>query len=145
MKKANFNLEIKGWVVFQKIYGKVWYIPKESSETWKQIYRERQKTLQVSCQISLLECCWCAQSWPTLCNPMDYSLPGSSVHGIFQARILEWVDISFSTMLKYSRAKRGIDTVSSIPGKQMDLHIFSPNLWTRKQWLIIRWNIPLGW
>ena len=31
----------------------------------------------------------------TLCNPMDYSLPGSSVHGIFQARILEWVAISF--------------------------------------------------
>ena len=32
----------------------------------------------------------------TLCNPMDCSLPGSSVHGIFQARILEWVAISFS-------------------------------------------------
>ena len=37
-----------------------------------------------------------AQSCPTLCDPMDYSLPGSSVHGIFQARILEWVAISFS-------------------------------------------------
>ena len=36
-----------------------------------------------------------AQSCPTLCNPMDYSLPGSSVHGIFQTRILEWVAISF--------------------------------------------------
>ena len=32
----------------------------------------------------------------TLCNPMDYSLPGSSVHGILQARILEWVVIPFS-------------------------------------------------
>ena len=31
-----------------------------------------------------------AQSCPTLCNPMDCSLPGSSVHGIFQARVLEW-------------------------------------------------------
>ena len=31
------------------------------------------------------------QSCPTLCHPMDYSLPGSSVHGILQARILEWV------------------------------------------------------
>ena len=37
-----------------------------------------------------------AQSCPTLCNPMDCSLPGSSVHGILQARILEWVAISFS-------------------------------------------------
>ena len=37
-----------------------------------------------------------AQSCPTLCGPMDYSPPGFSVHGIFQARILEWVAISFS-------------------------------------------------
>ena len=36
------------------------------------------------------------QSSLTLCDPMDCSLPGSSVHGIFQARILEWVAISFS-------------------------------------------------
>ena len=36
------------------------------------------------------------QSCLTLCDPMDYSLPGSSVHGILQARILEWVTISFS-------------------------------------------------
>ena len=33
---------------------------------------------------------------PTLCNPVDYNPPGSSVHGILQARILEWVAISFS-------------------------------------------------
>ena len=37
-----------------------------------------------------------AQSWPTLCNPTDCSLPSSSVHGIFQARILKWVAILFS-------------------------------------------------
>ena len=37
-----------------------------------------------------------AQSGPTLCDPMDCSLPGFSVHGIFQARVLEWVAISFS-------------------------------------------------
>ena len=36
------------------------------------------------------------QSCLTLCDPMDYSLPGSSVHGILQARILEWVTITFS-------------------------------------------------
>ena len=38
-----------------------------------------------------------AQSCPTLCNTMDYNLLGSSVHGILQARILEWVAISFLT------------------------------------------------
>ena len=37
-----------------------------------------------------------AQSCPTLCDPMDGSLPRSSVHGIFQARVLEWVTISLS-------------------------------------------------
>ena len=37
-----------------------------------------------------------AQSCPTLCNPVDCSPPGSSVHGILQARILEWVAIPFS-------------------------------------------------
>ena len=37
-----------------------------------------------------------AQSCPTLCNPMNCGLPGSSIHGIFQARVLEWVAISFA-------------------------------------------------
>ena len=37
-----------------------------------------------------------AQLWPTLRDPMDCSLPGSSVHGIFQARVLEWGAIAFS-------------------------------------------------
>ena len=36
------------------------------------------------------------QSCPTLCNPVDCSLPGSSVHGLLQARILEWVAIKIS-------------------------------------------------
>ena len=40
--------------------------------------------------------CVCAQSCPTLCNPMDCSPQDASVHGIFQARILEWVAISSS-------------------------------------------------
>ena len=39
-----------------------------------------------------------AQSCPTCCDPMDCSLSGSSVHGIFQARVLEWVAIAFSIL-----------------------------------------------
>ena len=47
-------------------------------------------------------CAWSvAQSCSTLYGPMDGSPPGSSVHGIFQARILEWVSISFSRDLPY--------------------------------------------
>ena len=48
-------------------------------------------------------CCLVTKSYPTLCHPMDYSLPGFSVHGISQAGILEWVVISFS-ILTISRA-----------------------------------------
>ena len=51
---------------------------------------------------------WCVhakllQSCPTLCDPMDCNLPGSSVHGILQERILERVAISFSSL--YAEAK----------------------------------------
>ena len=47
-----------------------------------------------------------AQSCPTLHDPMDCSLPGSSIHGIFQARVLEWGAIAFSAMECYSAIKR---------------------------------------
>ena len=49
--------------------------------------------------------CLVAESCLTLCNPMDCSLPGSSVHGISQARILEWVAISFSRGSSWSRGQ----------------------------------------
>ena len=39
-----------------------------------------------------------AQSCPTLSDPMDCSLPGSSIHGIFQARVLEWGATAFSAI-----------------------------------------------
>ena len=40
------------------------------------------------------------QSCPTLSDPMDCSLPGSSIHGIFQARVLEWGAIAFSDKVR---------------------------------------------
>ena len=49
-----------------------------------------------------------AQSCPTLCDPMDCSLPGSSIHGIFQARVLEWVSISFSRGSSWPRNWTGV-------------------------------------
>ena len=42
-----------------------------------------------------------AQLCPTLCDPVDCNLLGSSVHGLLQARILEWVAISFSSVHVY--------------------------------------------
>ena len=48
--------------------------------------------------------CVSTQSCPTLCDPMDYSLPGSPVYGIFQARILEWIAIYCSRASSWLRA-----------------------------------------
>ena len=45
--------------------------------------------------LDMICCCLVAKSCPTLCDPMVWSPPGSSLHGVSQARILEWVDISF--------------------------------------------------
>ena len=59
-----------------------------------------------------------AQSCPTLCDPMDCSLPGSSIHGILQARILEWVAISFS---RGSSQPRDQTRVSLIAGRRFNL------------------------
>ena len=42
-----------------------------------------------------------AQSCPTLSHPMDFSPPGSSIHGIFQARVLEWGAVAFSDKNKH--------------------------------------------
>ena len=55
-----------------------------------------------------------AQSCPTLCDPMDWGLPGFSVHGIFQARVLEWVAISFSRGSSWPRDRT---QVSGIVGR----------------------------
>ena len=59
-------------------------------------------------------CVWVAQSCPTLCNPMDYSLSVSSVPGILKAGILEWVVISFS---RGSSRTRDRTLVSCIAGR----------------------------
>ena len=65
------------------------------------------------------------QSCPTLCDPVDCSLPSSSVHGILQARILEWVAISFSRGSSWPRDRTW---VSCIGGRSF-------NLWaTREAW-----------
>ena len=48
------------------------------------------------------------QSCPTLSDPMDCSLPGSSVHGIFQARVLEWGAIAFSSVMSNSLQRYGL-------------------------------------
>ena len=65
-----------------------------------------------------LVCVLIAQSCPTLCDPMSYSPPGSSVHGIFQTRILEWVAISISMGSSRPRDRTHISWI----GRQIFYH-----------------------
>ena len=73
-----------------------------------------------------------AQSCLTLCNPMDCSLPGSSIHGIFQARILEWVAISLSRGSSWSR---DWTRVSHIVGRRF-------TIWATKEALKLKIELP---
>jgi len=56
------------------------------------VWPKKKKENQSGIEVKVLVAQWC----PTLYNPMDWSPPGSSVHGILQARVLEWVAIPFS-------------------------------------------------
>ena len=83
---------------------------------------------QQSAHVIMLHGKWVfvAQSYPILCDPMDWSPPGSSVHGILQARILEWVAISSSRESSWPRDW----TLISCTGKRILYH------WTA-------WEAPL--
>ena len=75
---------------------------------------------------SLCSWCWCAhtQSCVTFCDPMDCSLPGSSVPSIFQTRILEWVAISFSKGASRPRDWTHVSFVSCISRQIFFLFFF---------------------
>ena len=80
-----------------------WYVLDENTvipqaQQWK-VIKVLYETTHYGCESEVKR--EVAQSCLTLCDPMDCSLPGSSVHGIFQARVLEWVAISFSRILAW--------------------------------------------
>ena len=61
--------------------------------------------------------CSVSQSCPTLCDLVGCSPPGSSVHGIFQARILEWVAISYSKGSSWPKDQTHVSWVSCLAGR----------------------------
>ena len=79
----------------------------------------------------------CAQSCPTLCDPMDCSSPGSSVHGIFQARLLEWVATSFSRGSSWPRdcTLQADALPSEPPGKPLEKEMATHSS-------VLAWRIP---
>ena len=90
------------------------------------------------------------QSCPTVSNPMDCSLPGFSVHGIFQARVLEWVAIAFSLQHRQRIKKQRHYFANKGPSSQRygfsSSHIWMWELeykesWTLKSWCF--WTVVL--
>ena len=88
-----------------------------------------------------------AQLCPTLCDPMDYSLPGSSLHGIFQARVLEWIAVSFSGDLldpgiePWSPALQADSLPFALQGSpRLQLPLESSKIWVLKIYLMLLLN-----
>ena len=87
----------------------------------------------MSISYTLIMCAKSLQLCLTLCNPMDCSLPGSSVHGILQAGILQWVAIPSSRGFSWSRDQTRISYVSCICrwvlSVQFSHSVVSDSLW----------------
>ena len=97
---------------------------RKRNTVWHPLYMESKKKDRNESKV--------AQSCLALWDRMDYSLPGSSIHGIFQARILEWVAISFS---RGSSRPRNQTRVSSTAGRRF-------TVWATREALVIQKNLP---
>ena len=85
-----------------------------------------------------------AQSCPTLCDPMDCSLPGSSCHGISQARVLEWVATAFSTIVwPQVNSREGTQLHPSTENCIQDLLSTAPPIRTRPSFPLSQ-SLPSG-
>ena len=90
------------------------------------VIKKRTKTKRIVSEV--------AQSCPTLCDPMDCSLLGSSVHGIFQAIVLEWIAISFSSGSSWPRDRTWVSCI-------VDRHF---TVWTTREVhkrIVIEWTL----
>ena len=95
IRKSRFSL----WTLSQSIW--TWHMSLAQVATWG----KNQSSLAATAVAKLLQSC------PTLCNPMDSSLPGFRVLGILQARTLEWVAISFSNAWKWKVKVKSLSRV----------------------------------
>ena len=75
-----------------------------------------------------------AQSCPALCNPMDGSLPGSSAHEIFQARVVEWAAISFSRGCSQPRDRTRVSYIAD--------RCFTA--WATREALLWKWGVGIS-
>ena len=97
------------------------------------LWRKRQKPLQLSHEYM---CAQSPRSSPTLCHPVDCSQPGSSMHGILSARILEWVAISSSRASSRPRYWTHMSCISCID-RQVLYHWAT---WASESYCTLRWR-----
>ena len=112
LQGVGISLQGQWWRFYTSKAGDAGSIPGQGTKILRAV-QYSQKIKPVRCWESENEV---AQSCLTLCNPMDYSLPGFSVHGIFQARIPKWVAISSS---RVSSQPRDRTPVSCIAGRSL--------------------------
>jgi len=79
--------------------------PRDGGAWWAAVFGVTQSQTRLKRLSSSSSMCVAAKSCPTLCNPMDCSLPGSLVHGILQPRILEWVSVLYLVLSIYVGVK----------------------------------------
>ena len=103
--------------LFPQCLKNMYYIPVDIKGAVCQLYLSSEfctmcilGTIQRKCMCT----CSITQSCPTLCHPINCSLPGFSVLGIFQSRMLEWVAISYSRGSFQPRDRTGISCISYI-------------------------------
>ena len=98
-EKYWYSKSIKSWRGKQHLIKYLWH--NKGGSTYIHIY------LKDNIRVKLLD-----QLCPTLCDPLDCSPPGSSVHGILQARILEWVAIFFSRGSSWPRDQTQVSRIA---------------------------------
>ena len=97
--------KVEGWkVLFSWVLKSVW----TATEPWNQKTLAPWKESYDKPEVKWSEV---SQLGPTLRGPMDCSLPGSSIHGIFQARVLEWVAISFCSRSSWPRDRTWVSLI----------------------------------
>ena len=87
-------------------------------------------------------CVLVIQSCLTLCDPMNCSLPGSSVHGILQERILEWVSISFSRMTNLGSTLKSRDIILPTMVRLVKAMVFPIDMYGCESWTIKKAECP---
>ena len=110
----SFSFASSDWIYFRRRKSALRHLTRWLSYRLLAAQSWESRSSLLWCQFLICCCCLVPKLHLPLCDPMDYSLPGSSTHGILQTRILEWVAISYSRGSSWPRDWTCISCVSCI-------------------------------